>query len=585
MSQLSRFDHRIAVILAYLAILPGASALHAAGPATAPSGDNRIGQLIQLLGSPDPTERDEAQATLVQIGEPSRAALIAAQNGDDPAIAQAAAAIILQLPWYTADDPPEIRRILDGYGARDVAERCTVAGQLGSIPDTGWKVMARIVAQEPSDIVRWQMVNGIASQSVPARWAAARSVAVSSDSPPLLILAGWGWKALDTVKATDYLQRAFDLWKAAPGNFDPGELSFLFLMLDRNDMLLHRDEQAADLTRAEIHQHPGKSSLLFKLFALHAQSGPFKGYADDLAMAGDAANSPLLLYCQSRIALKMMLPENADSLRLRAMNAAGASAWLAYDTGIALADRGWDDLALPQLNAFLSMPPIAGDRLAAEAWLRIGRIYARRGDYSLAADAQGTVVRSFAAGTVNSLDYIDPEFGNAHNEDSTAAEVDWHLSMLEVAKDKHDAAGITRELDALVALNPDNSDAVLEIVPVLAACGRNAEAQPMFDRAYRERRADVDSTPWDPWSWNVLAWYCAMCGQHLQEADAAARRAVALQPTDANDIDTLAECEYRLGRPLEAVRLETIALSIDHNRFSLIEQLDRFRAAAAQAGH
>jgi tetratricopeptide (TPR) repeat protein len=321
---------------------------------------------------------------------------------------------------------------------------------------------------------------------------------------------------------------------------------------------------------------------LCRLFMLHAQFGPLKGYADDIAMAGAWLNAPLGLYCQSLMAQRLMMPQKAEDLRQKAVRAAGNSAQTAYETGTDLADCGLSDLALPLLNTFLSMPTNIPGIVDStdEARLRLALIYASKGDYQHAADMRNAIQKSLVQRGLRQLDIVDLDWGYVdYGIGQSTLDLDWRESRLKAAEEQHDAAGISSELDALLGLNSEFMD--MDIVPLLVERGRQAEASAVFDRAYGKARALVDADPDTPKYLNDLARLCIRCDQRPAEADEMARKAVAAAPTEPEYIDTLATCELNIGRPREAVRLETIAVSLDRDNFAYIRQLDRFRAAAA----
>jgi uncharacterized Ntn-hydrolase superfamily protein len=78
---------------------------------------------------------------------------------------------------------------------------------------------------------------------------------------------------------------------------------------------------------------------------------------------------------------------------------------------------------------------------------------------------------------------------------------------------------------------------------------------------------------------NGLAWYCATADIFLEESLTAAERAVALEPENANIIDTLAEVQFRMGRVEEAIDTIQRAIEIDSESVYYKEQLDRFEGA------
>jgi tetratricopeptide (TPR) repeat protein len=424
-------------------------------PTTQPSNDTRINQAIQLLGSPDPTEREQAQQALVELESQDdlavRAALNAAKNSDDPAIAQGAAGEFNLFPWYEPSDPPEIRDLLKDYGALPVYpqglgdgnSRLGVINRLSTQGDAGVKAMFRIIIRESTDNARWLLMDHIARSVTPARLAAARALPVDWDSAPLLTLEGWGWFELDMVKSTNYFQRAFDLLRASPQ--DAGsDLLFLTGQLYRGDRQLHRNAQAAEVLRMEISQNPRNDGPIFDLFALHAEAGPLPGYDADLTLAGAKLDSPLLLYCRSRIATRMMDLEQAETYRLQALKAAALSPQVARETAFALTDRGWYDFAEPQLNAFIAMGPNLDETSEMGARLRLANIYTSRGDYAKAAEAQKLIVQYFAGGQATPLHYVDPGDGYDHVKDSAGISSDWLLAKLKSAVASNDTADRSR---------------------------------------------------------------------------------------------------------------------------------------------
>jgi len=88
-------------------------------------------------------------------------------------------------------------------------------------------------------------------------------------------------------------------------------------------------------------------------------------------------------------------------------------------------------------------------------------------------------------------------------------------------------------------------------------------------------RKDVDAS-----TLNGLAWTCATNGVHLTQALLAAQRAVALEPKNAQILDTLAEVHYRSGDAAKAVEVETQALSYTPDDPYLKQQIARFKSGA-----
>ncbi len=104
----------------------------------------------------------------------------------------------------------------------------------------------------------------------------------------------------------------------------------------------------------------------------------------------------------------------------------------------------------------------------------------------------------------------------------------------------------------------------------LARLERERVAESM---AHALARKDVDAS-----TLNGLAWICATNGVHLEEALKAAERAAALEPKNAEILDTLAEVHYRSGNAAKAIEVETLALSYSPSDQYLKDQINRFKS-------
>ncbi len=78
---------------------------------------------------------------------------------------------------------------------------------------------------------------------------------------------------------------------------------------------------------------------------------------------------------------------------------------------------------------------------------------------------------------------------------------------------------------------------------------------------------------------NALAWFTATHDIYLEQALEAAERAVKLEPSDSNILDTLAEVQFRMGKVKTAIKTMKKALEISPEDAYLKSQLERFEAA------
>ena len=84
---------------------------------------------------------------------------------------------------------------------------------------------------------------------------------------------------------------------------------------------------------------------------------------------------------------------------------------------------------------------------------------------------------------------------------------------------------------------------------------------------------------------NGFAWWCFEKNVNLEEAEALARKAVALcEPaeTRANIMDTVAEAHYAAGNYRSAVEWETRALELDPENEFFQRQLEKYQEALTQ---
>lgn len=95
-------------------------------------------------------------------------------------------------------------------------------------------------------------------------------------------------------------------------------------------------------------------------------------------------------------------------------------------------------------------------------------------------------------------------------------------------------------------------------------------------RAILETAAD-ERVAHDAGTLNGIAWACATHDLFLDEAVALARRAVALDSTNVDVLDTLAEALFRNGQVAEAISVEERAAAIDPKSAYLEGQIERFR--------
>jgi tetratricopeptide (TPR) repeat protein len=591
-------------IAVLLAAVPMAAITSAAPtpPATAPAAQiasdhlPTIDSQIARLGDADPTVRQLAADWLVHLGAAARPAVLAASRGDDPQIADGATQVLRSLPWSMPDDPPEVKKLLDPYGSATVADRIGIVAQLAELPESQ-PALLRLLSDESNEDVCWQIEQELIQRPNAKTFAAARQLDPQTSRPAALVLAAHAWltplppaatgiasanagdRDVDRDRASAMLRRAVALEAVAP-TYDDGQLDFAFDQLAASAVDQHRYEDAAKLRRQQCKRigvtRTTFPSPFFELLILHADFGPLHGFQDDLKTYDTYAAAPESLFILSRLYSRL-----GQSLTARALEQAGLCASISVDSRSAATDflieHGWDDLACKECRATLARADATPDRDDVNARLRLSSLAANRGDEQQAADQLRMALADHKiSGGELTMTRGDRVISGAEAELAMQIELAQHA--LHAAQAKGDAAEVGREVDELMRLGPNDAEAALDLVPELRTRGRTAEADKLFQSAYAPLRARIDAGETDPTLMNEIAWLCARCNEHLDEALDLSNRAVAAEPSSAAYLDTNAEAHFRKGQAAEAARLEGTALKYQPGDPFMEGQLKRFQA-------
>jgi tetratricopeptide (TPR) repeat protein len=555
--------------------------------------DAKISALIAQLGADDSAARHAAADKLVALGATARPSVLAATHSDDPETSNEAAAVLLKLPWSAPNDPPEVRDILDHYGAdpAGVDARKADVQKLAALPDNeGCDAMLRLVYEDPSDAVRWTAVHELRTADFQPRLAKLRLVDPPPDDAPLTALCGLAWLACDSSKAEPLLSQAVQGAFNRPSD-DDGELDLIIgSLVDLEESDRHYDV-AASLLRTELTRSPpvDKQNVplpLPRLFALHADHGPLAGFDDDVKLAAGFLQTPKLQYALARIDLQRGQKDRAAAQQKAAFNVDADSRLGRFQTGKFLADQGWIDEAEAEFKAYLAMPPgdDQDDDEASEvnAHFELSSLATLREDWQEAAEQKKTAMSILGGGTNAELIKSDG-FGHSWtaSEDEIWAEVDW--LYLKAALQQKDSTAIDQHLQELLKLAPTDEDIAIDVVPVLKERKRFDDARRLYAGAHQAAQAKLDSDPTNAGLMNGLAWLEAKCDENLDDAQKLAAAAVNAVPDNSAAIDTLAEVNFHLGRYARAVELEERALKLDPDDAFMTGQLARFKAAVQKS--
>ena len=592
LTQLATGNWQSAIIL--LLSLVVAARANTVWPTSRPASlDDRVGRLIERLRSDNADIRQSAAAELTKMPDRARPAILKLSKSPDPGLRQQAAQILLALPWYAPDDPAAVKSTLQGYGTPDIESRRQIVRALADLPDdsdnpSGLAALARLVGEDPSPAVQWTIVTCLRQHGYLDAFSAIQPPA---DDSRLLALCGYARLSGDTPASLDELRQSAELELANPTD-DDGEFDFVIRFLADAAVQRKQFDQAADWRRKELArggglEQAGIPTALLELFVLQADFGPLKGLDNDLRLAGDDVQKPLIQYTLGKLYGRMQQPAKAQAA-MQAAFAASSNRLGRYEVGKFLYDHGWDELAQREFDAYLKRDlPDAGDAVDnhlvdANVHFCLGGIAVRRGDDETAAREKQQAMLLIIGG-----EGADLRMTNAQGRewkvsaaDYSAVWADIYWRYLRAAVARHDEKEIDRRLQQLLQLKPTDTDIAIDVVPLLRQRGRSADADLLFKWSYDPARKDLDAHPDDPQRLNELAWLCAKCDRNLPEARVWAQKAVKIAPNDAAILDTLAEVEFHLGQPEEAVRIETRALSLQPDDPYMTKQLQHYLAAA-----
>jgi hypothetical protein len=571
----------------------GAAVSHAAEPADP---DHRVRAAVVGLASSDPAKRERSAKTLLELGAEARRAVSEASRSEDPELRAQASALLLKLPWYQPDDSPEVRQHLQEYGKLDVQQRREAISKLAELPQTGFQAMLRLLAEEPSDDVKWFIVRLLRVDYRDKVLEAGRKLDVTLESAPLLAAAGHAWMPADPDRGAKLLRQSLDLDLARPAN-DGGEVAVAYDRLQNLALLAGDYDRVAALLRMraqrnETDEEGEPSNAVLELFAAHGTFGPLAGFDKDLETFRDRLDDARILFALGKVYERAGRPLLATATYRAAFVSDLVSVQDRLEQGDFLLKHGWLDLAEGQYRAIFDLapdhsrdpgrrvpsglrPPTA-DHDSANAHFRLSQVAAARDDDYFAADHMRKAME---------LHYKAARADNAQLNGTTEQqiwnEINWHA--LRAAKKKGDAEDVKRCLaafDSAAAIR--NPDIANDVVPMLRAAGRAREATELYKRVRETIEQEAVGMNNHPMPKNNLAWLGARTGEDKAGALKLALEATRAMPDNAAFLDTLAEAHFQNGHYAEAARLEARVVRARPTDRFLREQLKKFEQAAAR---
>jgi tetratricopeptide (TPR) repeat protein len=559
----------------------------AAAAAEADGVQQRVRAAIVGLGSDDPARREQSAEALLKLGGDARPAVLRASRSDEPQLRSTAAALLMKLPWYRDDDSPAVRAVLDDYGKADVDGRREAVAKLARLTRHGFDALQRLINEEPSDDVKWTIVAAVRGEFRDTALEGFRHPEPGVENAPLLAAAGHAWMPKDAAKAAGYLRHALELDLERPAN-DDGEVGAAYERLQNLALLRGDYDQLAALLRMraarnETDEEGEPSKAVLELFAAHAKFGPLAGLDKDLETFRDRLGDPRVMFALGKIYERCGQSALAAATYRSAFLVDLVSVQDRFDQGDFLLKQGWLDLAEAEFQAVFDLAPdhsndegrmrrSSPELDAANAHFRLSQVAAARDDDQFAADHMRQAME---------LHYKGQGTLNGTTEQAIWHEINWHT--LRAARKRGDAEGVKRALMTFSSATPvRNPDIANDVVPMLRAAGRNAEATEVYQKVRQAIEEEAADAPDHPMPKNNLAWLAARTGEQKAEALRLAQEATRAMPDNAAFVDTLAEAQFQNGHYAEAARLEAQVVRARPTDRFLREQLQKFEAAASK---
>jgi len=499
-----------------------------AGKPAAPSPfDQRIERLIAQLGDKDFAVRQRAQDELAKAGFQAFEALNAASNHPDFEIASRARYLLRLIlsQWTSDEDPPEARKLLEGYDLLPLEERAGRITRLILLPKGGGiAVVCRLIRFEKSSL----LVSHAALE-------------VLRHEP--LDLSGWTRLATTLRKNLSGCPRGPAQWL----------LTYVGLRDDPRTAV----DAWAKLAKEEeqtLHAHPEQTVRGAAIMLAYLLAGAQARLGDQAAADRAAAHARELGGGREPLQI---------SERLR--------------TASSLRRRGWVPWAEAEYRRAAEMGPVVY-KVAALVYL--SEMLHDQGRDLQAAEARKDAVdaihrmpapaREQTKETL-ALSHLDPAEIGARMNYFFACH--WERQGDRAKQRKHLEEAIRSspfEVDTLIALGrlPEQSEA------------EHKKTRKQIDRAAEMLRREIQENPDEANAYNQAAWLIGNTQGNLDEALRFAEKAVELEPDNSAYLDTLAHVHFAKGELDQAIRYQSRAAEVDPHNGLIVSELKVFRDAA-----
>lgn len=586
------------------------AAVAAAQAAPAAERDREVAALVAQLGDEDWAVRETASARLTALGPAAADALLtAAETSGDLEVALRARWLVESLPLVTASDPAEVTAILEPFATSGFDERVRIMHRLLRLDDdAGIEPLARVVRLERTPagsriaaalLVReWQpgdpywpaiaprILAGIDASNRPTARILRGLVAATTGESPEAASAGLD-EFLTGMAAIPAAGNAEPLADRDPDSAAISTTERIFRrcaaqLLARAGRRKEAGEEAARLLAAESLDADGAAQVAFELewLAAHGLPEAVEFLADQLAQAD---LDPLLAYA----AAVAWRASDQDQGRLRAAALARqASRRLEADgdfsarlrAAMILARWGADDWAEREYRGLLDDRQAAPGSRALAAILGSEFLHDRQRHGDAAALLRRELDEAGAG-----RDKIEAALMRIERDPRAVRARMLYFEACAAAA-AGDPVRQRQQLEASLRAYPKEIDTLIALYKLADNTpAQQEEAATRVARGLAAITDEIRAVPEDGNARNEYAWLVANTTGDVALAIEHSKASLEQSFDSGSYLDTLAHCQAAAGDLSRAVRTQLLAARQEPHSQAIRRNLERFRAAAAEA--
>jgi tetratricopeptide (TPR) repeat protein len=578
-------------------------------PPAAEALQKQASDLIRQLGDDDFATREAAEAKLVQMGLEVFDVLHAAQNDNDPEIALRARHLVrsMSVRWFADDDPPEVVKILRGYGDQSDDERKSRMDRLAALPQQeGVVALCRLARFETVDVLSKNaallvLQSSSADEPAPAGLAEKIAKVVASSNRPAT-----GWLRLysktlldagSTLAEWDAASRAEQLTLARHPDKTNREI-VRDLYRWQVDLLQRqgKDEEAVAVIRRTISLLDGTPEQLKELVSwlLHAEQHQVVLEVAE-RFTDEFARQPELLYRLAEAQLKLGQSDEAQTTAERALAIDPEDTDLHRIVALKLQESGLHSWAEREFRHILKATPAGSPVDFQIRFLLSEMLHDQAQDQAAGETLQplcDLMDKDEAAKATAARTQRDPE--------SVYSRMHYFYACVLIEQQKLDEAEerLAKALDA----DPTDADVLIAMyrLPNRSA-ERQAKTRTLIEesagayrkqlKSYEELAAQAQNEQtraaiqWEiALQCNQIAWLVANTEGDYDEALRLSHQSLEIRVDNPGYLDTLGRCYYAKGDYAGAVRYQSRAVKLDPHSGQIKRQLAFFERELAAHG-